>query len=457
MKERIVFVGAGGVGLTTAFSLARKDPDLSITLFSKEQVVAYSQCGMPFVLDGIIGDFDSLVLYGPEVFTDLGLDVRTGTEVTGVDLEKKLVFSSKGDEVPYDKLIICTGAAPFIPPVPGAELKGVFKLYSLDDGRALDKAMETAKHAVIVGGGPIGMETAPAFLDRGIKLTIVERMPYILPGALDEDMASVVQDYLISKGARIIAGKGVDSINGNDKAESVTVEGEDIKADIVLLSAGIRPNVALAKATGLDIGVTGGIVVDDHFRVKKGGVTLEDVYAAGDCAEVTSLVTGKPVLCAVGSVAGRQSGFLTDILLGKGVPYDGIVCPTVTVIGSLHVGSVGMTGRACSLAGIEPVSFRAKGMTRARYYPGGKKIDIKLVSDGKKIVGGQMIGEEGVGGRINTLTLAIRMGATPEDLARSETCYAPPVSPMIDPLTYAAEMLSLRCKLKSKKRSRSTT
>ncbi|MCD1294444.1 NADH-quinone oxidoreductase subunit L [Methanocella sp. CWC-04] len=444
-SDRIIFIGAGGLGLTAAFNLARKNPDLKIIVFSRETTVAYSQCGMPFVLDGKIPGFDNLILYNPEVFKDLGLDVRTGTGIASIDTDRKSVTTDKGEEVHYDKLVIGTGTVPFVPPIPGTGLRGVHRLINLDDGRSILKSISSSKNAVIIGGGPIGLETAPAFLDRGINLTIIERMPQLLPSSLDPDMAVLLEEYLISKGARVMTGKGVSSINGAERVESVTVDGETIPADMVLLSAGVRPNVELARKAGFEIGPAGGIVVDPYFRVKMNNLILDDVFAAGDCAEVISAITNKPMLCAVGSVANRQASYLTDQLLGKGAPYGPVICPTVCVVGDLHIGSVGLNSRACESMGIKPISFKATGNTRARYYPGGKKINIKLISDGERIVGGQVIGEEGVHGRINTLSLGIKKGITPIELADMETCYAPPVSPMIDPMTYAAEMLALRC------------
>lgn len=448
----IVFVGAGAVGLTAAFIVARKDPDAQITLFSTDDTVAYSQCGIPFVLEGRIENFDKLVMYGPSVYKDLGLDVRTSTAITSIDLDKKTVTTDKGEVMDYRKLVIATGSTPFIPPIPGVKLKGVYTLHTLKDGRALGKAVEGAKNAVIIGGGPIGLETAPALIKRGLRVTIVERLPQLMPSALDPDMTKQLEDYIKGIGAVVVTGKGVDSINGTDRVESVSVGGETFKADLVLLSSGVRPNVDLARKAGIAIGPVGGIDIDDHFRVSRKGVRMDDVLAGGDCAEVVNAVTGNRAVYAVAVVANRQGRYIAEHLLGNKIPYGPVVCPTVTVIGDLHVGSVGLTTRGCEMAGITPVSHKAKSYSKARYYPGGKQIDVKLISDGERIIGGQVIGEEGVGGRINLLAMGIHKGLTVHELADAETCYAPPVAPVIDPLTYTAETLELKCKrLKSKK------
>ena len=444
--DRIIFIGAGGAGLTAAFIMARKSPDMPITLFSKDNTVAYSQCGMPYVLDGRVEGFDKLILYTQDVFKDLGLDVRTGTAVAEIDLEAKVVSIEGGETMEYDKLIIATGSTHFIPPVPGVDLNGVRRLLTLDDGRSPAKAMKEVKNVVIIGGGPIGLETAPAFLHNRIAVTIVERMPQLMPSALDPDMTKLLEDHLKEMGAVVVTGKGVESINGTGKVESVTVGGETVKADLVLLSAGVKPNVELAKKTGIDLGPAGGIDVDEHFHVKKQGVVLNDVFAAGDCVEEVSAITGKKMVCAIGTVANRQARFLAEQLMGNPIPYKPVLCPAVCVIGSLHIGSVGLTSRACEAAGIKPIAFKAKSFTKARYYPGGKQIDVKLISDGERIVGAQLVGEEGVHGRVNELTLAIHKKMSADELADMETCYAPPVSPMIDPITYAAEMLALKCK-----------
>ena len=453
---RIVFIGAGAVGLTAAFIVARKNPDAQITLFSTDDTVAYSQCGMPFVLEGKIEGFDKLVLYKSTVYQDLGLDLRTSTAVTSIDVENKTVTSEKGDVVEYEKLVIATGSTPFKPPIPGIKLQGVHTLHTLQDGKDLGKALETAKSVVIIGGGPIGLEAAPGILKKGIAVTIVERMPQLMPSALDPDMTKQLEDYVKSIGAVIVTGKGVDSINGTDQVESVTVGGERFKADLVLLSAGVKPNVDLARKTGIDIGPAGGIDIDDQFRVSIKGVRMDDVLAAGDCAEVINAVTGAHAIYAVAVVANRQGRYIAEHLLGNKIPYGPVICPTVTVIGDLQVGSVGLTTRACEMAGITPVSHKAKSFTKARYYPGGKPIDVKLISDGEYIVGGQVIGEEDVSGRINLLAMGIHKKITVHELADAETCYAPPVAPVIDPLTYTAETLELKCKrLKIKKQENS--
>jgi NADH oxidase (H2O2-forming) len=445
-SDRIVFIGAGGAGLTAAFTIARKRPDTQITLFSRDDTVAYSQCGMPFVLDGRIESFEKLVLYTPDIFKDLGLDVRTRTTITGIDLDAKTVTIEGGETLEYGKLVISTGSTPFIPPVPGNDLKGIHRLLTLGDGRSLASAMKSSKSMVIVGGGPIGLETAPAFLHNGIAVTIVERMPQLMPSALDPDMTKLLEDHLKEMGAVVVTGKGVESINGTDKVESVTVGGETVKADLVLLSAGVKPNVELAKKAGIDIGPAGGIDVDGHFRVRRNGLVLEDVLAAGDCVEEVNAITGKKMVCAIGTVANRQARYLAEQLMGNRIPYAPVLCPAICVIGEIQIGNVGLTTRACEAAGIKPVSFKAKSFTRARYYPAGKQLDIKLISDGERIVGAQLIGEEGVHGRINELALAIHKKITPDELADVETCYAPPVAPMIDPISYTAEMLALRCK-----------
>ncbi len=203
--------------------------------------------------------------------------------------------------------------------------------------------MKDIKNVVIVGGGPIGLETAPAFLDNGIAVTIVERMPQLLPSALDPDMTKLLEDHLKELGAVVVTGKGVDSINGTDHVESVTVGGETVKADLVLLSAGVKPNVELAKKIGIDIGPAGGIDVDERFRVRRHGVIMEDVFAAGDCVEEVNAITGKKVVCAIGTVANRQARYLAEQLMGNNVPYGPVLCPAICVVGGLHIGNVGLT------------------------------------------------------------------------------------------------------------------
>ncbi len=215
---------------------------------------------------------------------------------------------------------------PFVPPVPGAHLPGVMRC-SRWRTAGVWPATEAGEDVVIIGGGPIGLETAPAFLDAGARLTIIERMPQVMPSALDPDMATLMQEHLKKMGAWIITGKGVDAINGAAAVESVTCGGETIPADLVLLSAGVRPNTDLAVKAGIETGVTGGIVVDEYFRVRRNGQVMEDVLAAGDCAEVKSVITGKPVICAVGSVANRQANLRRRLPHGQEAALPGGAVP----------------------------------------------------------------------------------------------------------------------------------
>ncbi|MDI6903065.1 MAG: FAD-dependent oxidoreductase [Methanocellales archaeon] len=432
MSEKLIVIGGGAAGMPIASHVREKDQDMEITVFTKDRHVAYSPCGIPFVLSGEISSFEELVMHDVQYYKDKGIDVQTNTEVTAIDLGGKSIIA-EGKQFDYDKLGIATGSLPLIPQIPGMDKKGVYSLRNLEDGKKVKEAMNNAEKAVIVGAGPIGLEVAAAFIKVGIDTTVVEMTPYVLPCVLDPDMASLVQSRLESLGVKVMTGFPLGSINGSDHVEFVTVGKEVVPADLVIMCTGTRPNTCLAKQAGIEVGETDGIKVDSAMRV------TEDVYAAGDCVEVTNYITNRPCLSPLGSSAVRQAKVAAESICGGSAEFDPVLSPTVCLIGDLQVGSVGVTSHVAKQAGLIPVEGKAKGLTRARYYPDAKKIDVKLLFFEKRLIGAQIISEEGVKERIDALSLAIKSGMTVQQLLRAETCYAPPVSMVVDVLTLALE------------------
>jgi NADH oxidase (H2O2-forming) len=301
--------------------------------------------------------------------------------------------------------------------------------------------MKDTGSAVIVGGGVIGLEMACACIANGIKTTVVEMLPYILPLMLDEDMASMVHTWMEKTGIEILTSTRVSSIDGNERVEAVVLDEKTIEADMVVFATGIRPNNDLAQRTGLDLGKTGGIAVNSLMKAARQGRTLDNVYALGDCVEVASGLTNQPYISAFASTASLQARVVADNICGDRSELEGYLSPAVTVVADLQIGSVGLTSHSAKQAGIDPTVGRAEGFTRSGYYPGKKKIHIKLLVHNDRLIGTQMISEEDVKERINYVTLAIKNNMSVHDLKNSERCFTPPLSLMVDPFIRALESI----------------
>ncbi len=435
MTKKVAIIGAGAVGMTVATYLKRHT-DCDVLVFSSDTHTAYSQCGMPFVLGGIISDFPDLVVRPPGTFIEMGIDLHLNTEVRHIDAKSQKVISDSG-VFEYDYLVIATGSTPFIPPIPGIDLG--FTLHTLSDGMNIKANINDNSKVVVIGAGGIGIEVAASLARRGIDITLIEALPQVLPLTLDPDMASFVEQHLISQGIRVMTDTSVDSVNGKEKVESVSTGDETLPADVVIVATGLRPLTGVARKAGCDIGPTGAIVTDERLRVSMNGEFQDNVYSGGECAQVFDLIMGSPVISRLGSAARRMARVIGENLAGKETIYPPTLSPGVVVVGHLVAGSVGITSHTAKVHGINIISGSSKGYTRAGYYPGAKPLFIKLLFSKKKLVGAQVVSGEGVKERIDALGLAIRMGAEVEDLLDWETSYAPPVAMIIDPVTLAAD------------------
>jgi len=441
MVRKIVIIGAHAAGTDAASAARKTDRSAEITLITDQSVAGYSPCGIPFVLGGHIASFEDLIVFPLSYYRRMKMDLRLETKARAINVEDKTVEieDKKGDSetLQYDSLILATGAYPFIPPIKGREKKGVFALRTLDDGKRIHRALKRSKAAIVVGAGAIGVETAVSFRERGLKTTIVEFLPQVCPAALDRDMARIVQKYLEEKGIKIIVGKRVNEILGDDHVSGVCVDGNEIPADLVLIATGVRPNVKLAKEAGIEIGEMGGIKTNLRMET-----SVKDVYAAGDCAESISPITQRPILSQLGTTAVRQGKVAGINAAGGYSLFLGCLCSFVTKLFDLEIGAVGLTEAMAKRAGIETVSGTITSKTRADYYPGGKQIRVKILVDREteRIIGGQIVGGEEVTQRVNALSFAIQKGMTVRELAKADTCYAPPVNETWEPMVLAAEI-----------------
>jgi len=369
------------------------------------------------------------------------LDLRLETTATSINTEAKTVEirdkTGKQEKLSYDSLIITTGAYPFVPPIKGREKQGVYVLRTIEDGERIDEAIKNAKSAVVVGAGLIGLETAVALVERGLTTTVVELLPYVLPLMLDQDMASIVQKMLEERGMRVIVGRGVDEILGAEKATGVLVAGEQIPADIVMVATGVRANTELAQKAGIDVGLARAIKVNMRMET-----SVKDVYAAGDCVESVSLITHRPTISQLGTVAVRQAKVAGINAAGGYAVFPGVLGSAVTKMFDTEIGATGLTEFVAGRAGIQAVTGSITSKTRPEYYPGGKPIRIKIVveKETQRIIGAQIVGGEEVSQRINALSFAIQKQMTIRELAKSDTCYAPPLAETWEPMVLAAEI-----------------
>jgi NADH oxidase (H2O2-forming) len=447
MPRKIIIIGAHAAGLDTASAARKTDRTAEITLITKEKKTAYSRCGLPFVLGGHIKTFDDLVVFPERFYKMMKLNLLTETTVTNIDTKAKTVDiqdkSGSKDTLQYDSLVLTTGADPFIPPIKGREKNGIFVVRTIEDGEKINKALETAKSAVIIGAGLIGLEVAVACHERGLKTTVVEFLPYVLPVLLDKAMADRVQAMLEEKGIRIIVGKGAEEIRGTDKVTGVLVAGEEIPADVVVVATGVRANVELAKNAGIELGEKRAIKTNPKMETN-----IKNVYAAGDCVESIHIITRRPTLSQLGTTAVKQAKVAGINAAGGYSTFIGAMGSWITRLFETEIGGTGLTEFMAGRSGIETVSATIVSKTRADYFPGAKPIRIKLIADKEtcKLVGAQIIGGEEVTQRINALSFVIQNEMTAQDLVKAETCYAPPVCETWEPMVLAAEMVIRKLK-----------
>ena len=435
--KHIVVIGFESAGLTASSTARVVNREAKITVIERRLYAIYHPCGIPFAIGGEIPHIKNLVEPAPKL---PNVDVRTATEAMSIDTNKRTVevvsrHTAKRELIGYDALILATGSLAPKPPIPGVNLGNVHTVRTMRDGEEIIAALPRAMRAVVIGAGPIGIETAVALRKRGLEVTIVEMQPSMLPGMLDPDMSDSVIELLRGHNIETICGKRVDEILGVDKVSSVAVAGEEIPADLVAIATGVKPDIGLAKAAGIKVGPTGAIDVDDHLRT-----SAPDVYAAGDCAEAKCFITKRPILSQLATTAIRMGKVAGTNAAGGDEVFPGVLNTVVTSAYELEIASTGLTIYTAKGAGMEPIVGRIRTLSKPHYYPGGEPVIVKLLVEPgeRKILGGQMIGE-GSAERANLLALAIQHGITVDDIARMEYCYAPPVCDCIEPLVIAAE------------------
>jgi NADPH-dependent 2,4-dienoyl-CoA reductase/sulfur reductase-like enzyme len=449
LEQNIVIVGGMACGPKTAARARRRDPQARITIVEQGPTVSEGTCGLPYYVGGRIQNERALIIRTPQQFKEASkIDVLGWTRATRIDrvarrVELLDVATGATSSLPYDKLVIATGAVPIVPTsLEGKDLEGVFTLTKVADANRIIAALASAagRKAVVVGGGLIGMEGAEAFSERGLDVSLVEALEHVVPGLLDAEMAAAVEEELTDKGVHLFTGQRVVRLEGDEqgRVRRVITDKSSIDADVVLLALGFRPNSELARDAGLDIGPLGGVAVDAYLRTSD-----PDIYAGGDCVENVHRVTGKEVFAPMGSTANKHGRVIGTNVTGGRDTFPGVVGTTVVKVFDLSVGRVGITVDEARAAGFQPVFAAGKGLDRAGYYPGALETQVKLVADSLtgRVLGAQMVGRGDVSKRIDVLATAITAERTVGDMANLDLAYAPPFSEAMDVLHDLANVI----------------
>jgi NADPH-dependent 2,4-dienoyl-CoA reductase/sulfur reductase-like enzyme/rhodanese-related sulfurtransferase len=452
---KVVIIGGVAAGPKTASKIIRMDPNADITIIEKGLFLSYAGCGLPYYVSGEVKDQRQLmetpagVVRDVEFFLNVkNLKVLNHTEALEIDRSGKRIRAKNtatGEEslLPYDKLVLATGASPLIPPIPGVNKKNVFTLHGVNDAEGIKHALaeHKAKDVVIIGGGLIGVEATEALFKHGCRVTIVEMLPQIL-GQLDWEIARLVEIYLEDHAVRIMTNTkalALDSSAGSaDLVNTVKTDKGNLPADMVILAIGVRANVSLAQKAGLAISeTTRAIEVDDHMRTSD-----PDIYAAGDCVECMDRLTGRPCYVPLGSTANKQGRIVAVNICGGDETFPGVIGSSICKVFDYSVGRTGMTELAARSLGYEVVTALAPGADRAHYMPKSKILLMKIVADKKtgKLLGVQVTGPGEGAKRIDVAATAISAGMTLDQIANLDLSYAPPYASAMDNLITAANV-----------------
>jgi NADPH-dependent 2,4-dienoyl-CoA reductase/sulfur reductase-like enzyme len=443
--RRLVVIGGDAAGMSAASQARRlQGPDaLEILAFEKGPFTSYAACGIPYWISGMIDDRDDLVARAPEVFRDKqDIDVRIRHEVVGIDTDARTVTvrdleGGRDEEHGYDDLLVATGATPIRPPVPGIDLAGVLGVQTLVDGqRFLDTMAERdPKRAVVIGAGYIGIEMAEAMKLRGLEVHVVDLAQQPM-STLDPEMGEKVADAMSGMGMDLHLGVPVEAIEGGDDGyvRAVSTADGTIDADIVVLGTGTRPFADLADVAGIPIGPSRGIVVDRRQRTP-----VDGVWAAGDCAETFHRVSQRPVSIALGTIANKQGRIAGLNLGGSYGAFPGVLGTAVTKVCEVEIARTGLGREAALEAGFDVVTATIEGGTRAHYYPGVTPITVRVVAEKGtgRLLGAQIVGKEGAAKRIDVFATALWNEMTVEGMINLDLAYAPPFSPVWDPVLIA--------------------
>jgi NADH oxidase (H2O2-forming) len=437
--KNIVIIGLGSGGFAATMAIRRTDPGASITIIEKRSYDMFSPCGLPFAIQNIVR-LDDLKFSLPE---EAHIKKLLEYEAVAINAAEKNVFARDIKTrtviaVPYDSLIIATGAEPFIPPIKGAKEalgSGVYVLHNIESAEKIIEHTKKVKKAVVVGAGPIGLEIAVALGKKGLEMVVVEMLSHALPRALDRDMAKIVERLVEDTGIKLMVNKSISSVNGIP-VSSVTAGDEEIETDMVILAGGVRANLDIAKSAGIEFG-RWGIKTNSAMETN-----IKGIYAIGDIIETVNLIDHRPTLMQLSSAAYRQGKVAGTNAAGGYDIYEGALSTFVSLIGDIEVAATGFNESSAGSAGFKFVSGKAHGKNKPEYYPGAKDITVKIIADAKtgKVLGAQAVGE-GAGARINVISLAVKGGLSIHTLSQAEMAYCPMLAENYDVLNRAADIV----------------
>ena len=445
---RLVVIGGGAAGMSAASAARRADPDLDVVVCEAGGFAAYGMCGIPYYLGGVVAEPENLLAYPPATFREKRhIDLRLHTRVTGIDPGTHQVHlaagprggasleSLAGESLDYDALILASGADPVRPPVPGLDERRVFTIRSLDEAIELRQLLDSgmARHAVVVGAGYIGLETAEALVGAGLDVDVVEALPRVL-ATVDEPVAALVQAEL-ERHTRLHLAARLEAVDtGAGHRLIAVVDGTEIATDLVVIAAGVRPATDLLIQAGAGHLPDRSVVVDEGMRT-----SLPDVYAAGDAVALPHLVLGRPAWVPLGPAANKTGRVAGTVAAGGSASFKGVVGTVAVKVFDLEVASTGLGLAEARAAGLDAVATDEVSRSRAKYYPGSSPLHVRLVHTREgRLLGGQLAGREGAAKRVDVLATALYAGLTVADLAALDLSYAPPFAPVYDPVLATA-------------------
>jgi len=442
MKEKVVVIGGSAAGMAAAARAKRKKPDLEVVVFERSKYVSYAPCGLPYLYEGLIDSFDRLIYYTADYFRrERGIDVRTRHEVVDIDHSSRQVIAinlNSGKEVivEYDKLVLATGGISLKPRAEGLDLSGIYTIRTLDDGEKFLKALIKSNTVGIVGVGFGGLEMAEAITKMGKKVVLIGKSDHILP-MFDKEFIEVINNVIVNKGISLRLGEKIVSFEGDGHVRKIVTDKGEYKVDSVLISIGIKPNTHFARKLGVKLGVTGAIKTNEYMQT-----SVKDIYSAGDNTETINLVTGKPAYIPSAPTANKMGRVAGDNIAGGSMKFPGVVGTVILKFFNEHIGKAGLSYNEALREGFNASYVDISHNTRSHYYPGTKKVRIRLVFDldTHRVLGGQFMGYEGVIERVFALTAVITSKMTVEDLATLDLPYNPPFTPVWDPLIVAASV-----------------
>ncbi len=446
MAKKIIVIGSGAAGMSAASAARAADPAAEITVFTEDRDVAYSPCMIPWILEGK-ADWNDIIMHDPAWYgRERNIKVLTETKVESAvndrarDGTVTKTVTAGGKTYEYDTLVLATGGKVFIPPIEGTQLPGVFTVRTVKGGQELEAYLKKSQKVAIAGAGVIGLELALALVNIGKDVTVIEMMDQVIPRIADKDMAEPVQKYLEGKGVKFIMKTPVQGVVGKDKVEAVNAGGQEVPCDMVVFATGVRANVDLADQMGLDKGQMGALLVSPTLQAYKRGRIVPDVFVAGDVMQCQSAVYPGPTMSQLGSSANKEGKIAGANAAGKKLEFGPVASPWVSVIGDLQIAGTGMSLGLASWYGVDCAVGKAEGLTRARYYPDGKKMTVKVIADRttRRLIGAQILAGEEATGRIDWMTAAIVKGTTAEEfLVEAENAYCPPTA-MVREVVFAA-------------------